>query len=528
VNGPLLSLIEASLVFVSLSNLWGQTTYYVDAAHGADANSGSSINNAWQSLDRVNRAVFNPGDAILLKRGSVWRESLIIPSSGVAGTPISFGAYGIGPNPLLNGSDVLLNWKNRGSNIWVTGAGGSKPNQLFFDGIRGIKVLAVDEINSSLEWSASPDSLYVYSQNNPTIDYLNPGIESSVRDYVIYDNNIRSFVVVDGIDVTKSNSFGILFSQVGSSDIAIQNLYTSLNFNSGVFFDVVNMTIKRVHAGRNGNSTLGHGIYAKGNNFLISGCLADNNAGAGIHAYLSGGGTVKNNTLCNNGTPGSDGWGLVIYAPQPNNSFRVFDNVIYSNLFHGLSVEYAGSADTVTLYNNVLYDNGATNIGGGISLLNNGQGSLVTAKNNICFENRYCDLFIGNSIGTYVLDHNLYFRSTGPMIRVDATEFLASDFPKYQAAALQDLHSLSKDPVLTNPAVHDFTLGPGSPCVDSGIDVGLSFDFNGISIPQGQGPDIGAYEYPALSAPKIESPQSGAVSSSTVSKVTWIPSSGAF
>ena len=390
-NGPLLSLIEASLVFVSLSNLWGQTTYYVDAAHGADANSGSSINNAWQSLDRVNRAVFNPGDAILLKRGSVWRESLIIPSSGVAGTPISFGAYGIGPNPLLNGSDVLLNWKNRGSNIWVTGAGGSKPNQLFFDGIRGIKVLAVDEINSSLEWSASPDSLYVYSQNNPTIDYLNPGIESSVRDYVIYDNNIRSFVVVDGIDVTKSNSFGILFSQVGSSDIAIQNLYTSLNFNSGVFFDVVNMTIKRVHAGRNGNSTLGHGIYAKGNNFLISGCLADNNAGAGIHAYLSGGGTVKNNTLCNNGTPGSDGWGLVIYAPQPNNSFRVFDNVIYSNLFHGLSVEYAGSADTVTLYNNVLYDNGATNIGGGISLLNNGQGSLVTAKNNICFENRYCD-----------------------------------------------------------------------------------------------------------------------------------------
>jgi len=65
------------------------------------------------------------------------------------------------------------------------------------------------------------------------------------------------------------------------------------------------------------------------------------------------------------------------------------------------------------------------------------------------------------------------------------------------------------DPLLVDPANHDFRPGPLSPCIDAGVplgrtrfdedygedDRGPSEDFAGTPVPQGAGVDIGAYEY---------------------------------
>jgi len=63
----------------------------------------------------------------------------------------------------------------------------------------------------------------------------------------------------------------------------------------------------------------------------------------------------------------------------------------------------------------------------------------------------------------------------------------------YQSLGL-DLNSFEANPLMEDPAAGDFTLRVGSPCIDTGTDVGLIYDYQGTLIPQGAGTDIGAYE----------------------------------
>ncbi len=58
------------------------TTFYVDATNGNDANPGNSSLSPWKTLAKVGSSKFMPGDTLLLRRGSVWREQLNFPSSG--------------------------------------------------------------------------------------------------------------------------------------------------------------------------------------------------------------------------------------------------------------------------------------------------------------------------------------------------------------------------------------------------------------------------------------------------------------
>src|SRR4051812_28088556 len=93
------------------------TTYYVSNS-GSNASNGTSAATAWQTISKVNSTSFVAGDNILFERGGVWREQLTIPSSGAAGNPITFSAYGSGAKPVFNCADVKTGWTNAGSNQW--------------------------------------------------------------------------------------------------------------------------------------------------------------------------------------------------------------------------------------------------------------------------------------------------------------------------------------------------------------------------------------------------------------------------
>jgi len=102
---PLLLLLLGCSLFAARPAL--ATTYYVAAA-GNDSNSGTSAASPWQTIAKVNAATFSPGDSILFHRGDVWYgTSLVAPSSGASGSPITFGAYGSGANPQIKGSIAL-------------------------------------------------------------------------------------------------------------------------------------------------------------------------------------------------------------------------------------------------------------------------------------------------------------------------------------------------------------------------------------------------------------------------------------
>lgn len=77
--------------------------YYLSPVTGDDTQCGTSPEEAWQSLARVNATTFQPGDHILLKAGGSWKGTLRPLGSGTTDAPITLGSYGDGPRPVIDG-----------------------------------------------------------------------------------------------------------------------------------------------------------------------------------------------------------------------------------------------------------------------------------------------------------------------------------------------------------------------------------------------------------------------------------------
>ncbi len=76
--------------------------YFVDSVGGSDGNPGTSEDKAWRTLAPVRAAKLAPGSVVSFKRGSSWSGKLTLSTSGVAGQPIRFTAYGVGDKPVFS------------------------------------------------------------------------------------------------------------------------------------------------------------------------------------------------------------------------------------------------------------------------------------------------------------------------------------------------------------------------------------------------------------------------------------------
>lgn len=77
--------------------------FYIDSRFGNDANDGSSPETAWQSLERLQRQTYLPGDQIFLRAGSRFQGRLSPRGSGTVERPIRIARYGEGPAPRIDG-----------------------------------------------------------------------------------------------------------------------------------------------------------------------------------------------------------------------------------------------------------------------------------------------------------------------------------------------------------------------------------------------------------------------------------------
>ena len=98
-------LVAAAFLLFCVPGMAG--TYYVDAIHGSDSNSGASATAPWKSLAKVSATDFRPGDHVLLHSGSVWHEQLRPRSSGSASAPIVVDRYGDGSRPRIEGNGTI-------------------------------------------------------------------------------------------------------------------------------------------------------------------------------------------------------------------------------------------------------------------------------------------------------------------------------------------------------------------------------------------------------------------------------------
>lgn len=88
------SMFVGTISTVSATN---GNTYYVSNS-GSDANDGSQAN-PWKTIEKVNSASLESGDKVLFKCGDEWRGVSLVGKNGV-----SYGSYGTGEKPILNGS----------------------------------------------------------------------------------------------------------------------------------------------------------------------------------------------------------------------------------------------------------------------------------------------------------------------------------------------------------------------------------------------------------------------------------------
>lgn len=505
--------------------------YFIDATGGNDDNDGLTQATAWQSITKVNTATFQPGDQILFKRGEIWKgTTLRVPSSGAPKSPIVFGAYGNGANPVLDASTEFNDFTLHSDAIWKrTQANAVNLNQVFEDNSR--LSYSVD-VASMVAGSCAIVSGVVYvwctDSGNPNtghvIDYQIPvdGLEGGI------DYNGQSYLLFDSIDATKSNKFNYKLWKSGAT---------------GTGITVQNMT---------SNWSGAHGLYANGtSNTLVYNCVAHDNLDTGFwqghatniifdgcEAYNSGADVSPNGARY----PAAAHW--------PNgmlNSAEAIDCTIRHCYIHDCYIGYllineksGGLWSTRTIFeqnnindnlgaggiaiegpntivrNNIIRNEGSTygiiltsNAQSGACLYNNtiisGEndgtsiylqaGTNTKVKNNLIVRsgtsNRFISVLAAAKTG-FEADRNLYYQASGTSRWFwGPTEY--TSFATWKSGSSQDANGIADNPDF----VTEFTnlhLQASSPCIGAGdATLGVTDDFDDVE--RGAAVDIGAYEY---------------------------------
>ncbi len=123
-------------------------------------------------------------------------------------------------------------------------------------------------------------------------------------------------------------------------------------------------------------------------------------------------------------------------------------------------------------------------------------------QNNTFYNNEYAfNRWQGNDL--FDIKNNIFCNVTVPFydtsgVMKDYNIYYNADSKGTEANSIVD-----KDPMLNGPSSGDFRLQEDSPCIDAGINLGYSADIAGTILPQGNGMDIGAYEYVQISGVSV-------------------------
>ncbi len=484
------AVVLAVLVRVSSANAQPEMqSYYLDPA-GNDSNSGTSAASPWRSIAKLNSVAFSPGDNIYFKRGGLWREMLVPRNGGASGSPVTFSAYGTGPQPVISGSDIVSGWRHANGSVYQ--AHSLKPGNVYVDGGPGwgllhaccaagetcvkSKFCAIGPMTpGSWYWDSSSGELYVW-----LLDGSHPAthmIEAATREYglkVIADGGEKSDLVIDGLTFERTAGGGIYFYSndergVGLTGIVVRNCTITHvgtgQVDDGSYYNGIHYSQARElptaptyehnrisYTGNHGNAINNqnadgarilnndatefnhHGFdmkYSRG--VLVRGNVAHDSASNGIYQEFCADSLLENNIVYNisgviGGAPAVAGRGSGIQIDEHTTGARIYHNSIY-NVFTGI---YA-TVPVIAEYNAVAK-----------------AGSAVL-----------------EATAGGVFDHNAWGLS--PVFDINDRRY---DIQAWQAAGHSD--DIAADPMWVDPAHGNFTLLPSSPLIAARIGA-LSF-----------------------------------------------------
>ncbi len=484
-------------------------SYFVDSQGGDDAKDGLSPATAWKSFRPVNGRVFQPGDAILLKRGGAWDEGLFPAGSGTAAKWITIGAYGEGARPQIDGQtrdavhleeqsywvveDLELTsdpaYKRDGLKVETTG-GHPQPK-----GVRVYNVVAYDN---------GPSGILVGSDHG----------EGNGFDGVVIENCLAYANDSDGITVGGSDQNGCRNSVIRYCT-AYSNLYSAgiwissgqngliehcVAYNNACIniwaWNAINITIRHCEAfrGRTPRDAGGFDIDWSVEASTLEYCYSHHNEGVGI--LLMGGGTGTYRKF-----PSQSRYNLARYNISENDSpgIGMVETFEDGKVIHNLVV--ASGKDRTALDISgwpIQPDWGDEQRHGGWPARTEYYDNILVGRAGAL------PMFVDDwaSTGKYgnTFDHNLFWRDTpGSLIRWggrrNGSGFWTGEESKDLAPALEfasleafrkktghERHGLNADPKLANPfrgeygrlPMESYRLLPGSPALAAGRPVKLS------------------------------------------------------
>ena len=145
-------------------------THYVSSTRGVNSGTGP-IGAPWQTLAYAMTNIA-AGDTVLLLRGDVWNEALVISQNN-----LMIDAYGSGPAPRITGYQALTNWTSQGSNVWsapmASGTSCSpSAGSVLFNEVVGQRQSAQNAVLHDRDfWCNSGMSIYVYAASSPSTYY---------------------------------------------------------------------------------------------------------------------------------------------------------------------------------------------------------------------------------------------------------------------------------------------------------------------------------------------------------------------
>jgi hypothetical protein len=502
-------------------------TYYVDATWGHDSAAGANptadiSTGAWKSIAKVNSSSFSPGDSILFKRGETWRETLTVPSSGGAASPITFGAYGSGASPRILGSVQLTNWTSD-TGHWVSTYSGTITSVWFVNASDGTVMWGNNKTSKAAcvaeyDWYFDGFQLWCYAAKDPNSRYRS--VEAATRSACI-TNNLKDYIIIQNFELAYSNDQGVnSYQQTGW--VVDGNTIHHIGIKNEAIAESVSARGTNITIKNNIIHDMGtHGVTVTADNGrTVSGIIIENNIfydnyHSDIDLQAPNGtfssAIIRYNLCYNTNTFDYANYsGGGIYA-MGTSGHAISGVQIYYNIFYrktGTSIVIRDLVPSPVIYNNVIYGAlpGSSQYAGGIDIFTLGtyDPTNVVVKNNIVVETRNVCFRVDKIADIGSVNNNLWFQSTGGtsvFAQVAGINYHYNDFAAYKIDTGWDTNGKWEDARFVSTSVPDFHLQSSSPAIDAGAEVGLTRDHAGNSVPIGSGPDIGAYEFTLIKSP---------------------------
>lgn len=500
----------------------GGNKYFVSQS-GNDNNKGTFMS-PWQTIEKVNQLILKSGDAVYFEGGMTFNGTIRLDSSdsGNLKENILIGSFG-GGRAIINGGKVEALVANNCSHLEIRDLifiGDGRKDGNLSDGvfIASAANIRVDNCEMSgfqhsglhVRKSSEARITNVYAHNNGFAGIHITG--ATMNDPVNYDN--RNLYI--GYCIAENNpgdptvlkghsGNGILASSVKGGLIEYCEAFNNGwdmpwtgNGPVGIWiWDCTDFKIQYCIAHDNKTNP----VAADGGGFDFDGgvsysvlqyCLSYNNQGPGIGLFEFGAAKPWENNVVRYNISQNDGiingGSLAIWKDEKSGKMRnceIYNNTFYNDTVNARALWVYNNWEGFNFRNNIFIYKG--------HFLDPGQ-KLV---NELFQGNCYWNLQGNTSIAGYK-DLKEWARATGNELLSDSLIGLYADPWLTAPGSL----FLSNPRMITPEKLSPYSLRPGSPLIDRGLDLKKLFgidpgmhDLAGKTLPQGRGFELGALEY---------------------------------